>query len=123
MALIGNGPPKHAVQFMEDIGWTGDLFTDPERNTYGVFQFRAGVGSTFNARALGRVVKSFAEGHTQGWAKIPTDAFQQGGVVLVDAVGSVRLLHVDAFAGDHILIDRLVSAVGEVIRGDTGGQE
>ena len=115
VALIGNGPPKHAVQFAQEIEWEADLFTDPKRVTYKAFPFRSGVSSTFTLGGLVKVINSFKEGNSQDLAKIPTDPFQQGGAVLVDSMGMVQLLHVDAFAGDHIDVDRLLCSVCDVI--------
>lgn len=107
ITLIGNGPVDHAKDFIDEMGWKGDLFTDPSRRTYAALQFAAGLGVTFNLQAFGKTVKSVREGNSLTLSRIPTDAFQQGGAILVDPKGMVTLFHRDAFAGDHVDTDVL----------------
>lgn len=107
LALIGNGSVDQAKDFVNEMGWKGDIFTDPSRRTYAALQFAAGVGVTFNLQALGKTIKSVWEGNSQTLSRIPTDAFQQGGAILVDPKGMITLFHRDAFAGDHVDIDEL----------------
>lgn len=102
IALIGNGPTEHAKDFAEEMGWSADIFTDPDRKTYQALQFRRGLLVTFNPSSLGKIVASFRGGNPQTWSRIPTDAFQQGGAILVDKKGIVRFFHADAYAGDHV---------------------
>ena len=115
VALVGNGPPEHAAMFKEQLQWDGDIFTDPDRKTYNVLKFRKGVSTTFNLPALGKVIKSIREGNKQTWSRIPTDAFQQGGALLIDRNRLVHLYHIDTFAGDHIDTDKLVEEVKVVL--------
>lgn len=114
MVLVGNGRPEQAAAFAEEVGWTEGIVSDPSRETYAVLGFRKGMGSTFNLSALKKTIKSFGEGNKQSWSRVPTDAFQQGGAVLVDNDGQVRLVHKDAFAGDHAEIDALTEKVCEI---------
>lgn len=51
LVLVGCGSVEQADVFREDAGWTGDIYTDPERATYGALGFAQGAGSVFN-RAL-----------------------------------------------------------------------
>lgn len=107
LVLVGNGTPEQARDFVEEMRWEGDLFTDPSRRTYRALQFRTGLSATFNLPALGKVITSVKEGNKQTFSRMPTDAFQQGGAVLVDRDGRVQLFHADAFAGDHIDVEDL----------------
>lgn len=111
MTLIGNGPAQHARDFKDEMKWNGYIFTDPQRQTYKTLDFRSGVGVTFTYPALRKVITSFREGNPQTWKRIPTDPFQQGGAVLVDKNGIVRLFHADAFAGDHFDKNQLVQEI------------
>lgn len=110
VALIGNGTVEQANDFVQEMQWKGDLFTDPSRTTYKALQFAAGVGVTFTRGGLIKVIQSFKEGNKQTWSRLPTDAFQQGGALLVDFQGKVSLFHRDAFAGDHINVEHLYQA-------------
>lgn len=107
LVLVGNGTPEQAREFVEEMSWEGDMFTDPSRRTYRALQFSTGLGVTFNLPALGKVITSIKEGNSQTWSRLPTDGFQQGGAVLIDRDGCVQLFHADAFAGDHVDLDEL----------------
>lgn len=107
LVLVGNGTPQQARDFVDEMHWQGDMFTDPSRTAYQALQFRKKIGDTFNLPALKKVIGSFGEGNKQTLSRLPTDAFQQGGAILVDRNGFVKLFHADAFAGDHIDVEEL----------------
>lgn len=111
LVLVGNGTPDHAKDFIEEMGWESDMFTDPRRTTYAALGMRKGLAVTFTAPALAKVIKSLREGNSQTFSRLPSDAFQQGGAVLVDRDGNVSFFHADAFAGDHIDVDVLYEKV------------
>ncbi|CAN8069747.1 unnamed protein product [Agarophyton chilense] len=114
VVLVGNGPATHAKEFQEEIGWDSDLYTDPDRRTYKALNMEAGVLTTFNLPALMKTISSFGDGNKQTWSRMPTDAFQQGGALLVDTLGTIRMFHVDHFAGDHVARERIVDQVTKV---------
>ncbi|PXF45653.1 Thioredoxin-like protein AAED1, chloroplastic [Gracilariopsis chorda] len=114
VALVGCGTPAQARDFREEIGWTDHLFTDPDRRTYKALGFKAGLLTTFNLPALGKMVNSFREGNPQTWSRIPKDPFQQGGTILIDKHGVVRMCHAEHFAGDHLAKERLIAEVSKL---------
>lgn len=111
VALIGNGPPAQAVDFIAELDWPTYLFTDPQRVTYRALGLRRGVSTTFTLPGLQRVMSSLRQGNSQTLSRIPTDPFQQGGAILVDTSGNVTLYHIEAFAGDYIDTDELMTAL------------
>lgn len=114
VGLIGNGQVEQVDEFRNEMNWNGWLFTDPQRTTYRRMGFEKGVGVTFTARGLGKVINSVKEGNKQSWLRMPTDPFQQGGAVIVDKHGFVCELHRDEYAGDHMDVDKLYQRTCEV---------
>lgn len=119
IALIGNGPVSHAIDFKDEVKWNATLFTDPSRTTYSVLEFRKDQAALFNLPSLSKAIKSFAAGNSQTWTRIPTDPFQQGGALLVNSNGVVSFFHADQFSGDHvdkaILLDAVRSTIASTL--------
>lgn len=115
VALIGNGPVSHALDFKDQVDWPAYIFSDPERHSYSALSFKKGLLSVLNPSSLVKVIRSFAEGNKQTLSRIPTDALQQGGVVLVDHNGCVSFLHSDEYAGDHVDKDTLFDEVRSAV--------
>lgn len=111
VALVGNGPPNQAIDFKDEVQWPSHIFTDPQRKSYSALSFKKNLLSTLNAAAFVKVVKSLASGFKQTLTRLPTDPFQQGGVVIVDHKGVVSFFHTDRFAGDHVDKETLFEAV------------
>lgn len=101
--LIGNGPHQQITPFADRLQWPDvTLFTDPTRTTYAALEFTNKKKDLFNLPSLSATLSSFRQGHPQKWGVLPTDPFQQGGVVVVDPTGAVRLFRPDRYAGDHV---------------------
>lgn len=110
IAFIGNGPVSQLAEFRDEMEWSEFLFTDPSRTSYAALNFNKKIGDLLNRPALKAVISSF-KSHPQTWSRLPTDALQQGGVVLVNRDGFVTFFHADAYAGDHVSKDVLLEAV------------
>lgn len=116
MALIGNGTPLQAVSFARELEWKEEhLLSDVDCRTYEALGFKRGIGCTFNLKALNKVYQSYQVGHVQTWSRMSKHPFQQGGVVFVNRFGIVSLLHLDAFAGDHMNVDDLLNNIRKLI--------
>ena len=114
--LIGNGTPEQAADFADEIQWPANrLYSDPARLTYAALQFAKGPSSLFTRDSLMRTIASFRAGHKQSWGRMPTDAFQQGGAIVVNTDGLVTFVHRDAYAGDHAPLDVLEDAVRDAM--------
>ncbi|KAA8496357.1 Thioredoxin-like protein AAED1, chloroplastic [Porphyridium purpureum] len=101
LVAVGPGKPEQAEQFKAKVEWKHKVLSDPLRTTYRALNFKKGMFNTFNLGGLKSMVSSFAQGYTQDWTVIPTDPFALGGLLVVDADGTVILNHIDDFAGDH----------------------
>lgn len=109
VALIGSGAPRHARAFRDEFGLEGVLvLSDEPLESYRRAQFRHGALSTFSPRAMVNYARAVAAGFRQG--KTQGAALQQGGVMVVDAAGTVRYRYASRVGGDHPPIDEVVAA-------------
>ncbi len=111
MAVIGNGTALMARDFAEQFSVSTPLFTDPSRKSYEAAGWRrplasavVGLGTTLKA-SIRAMKGGFRQGKTQG------DAFQLGGVLVVNPEGEVLFEHGDKAAGDHASIDSVLDAL------------
>jgi len=100
LVTVGNGGQAFARAFREDMGITTPVFVDPSGATYRALGMRRSlVGTLFSGRSLLHAARAlrggFRQGRTQG------DAFQLGGVLVVDTDGRVLFRHLSREAGDH----------------------
>ncbi len=107
VVFIGNGTPFMAQAFKEDFGVTSALYTDPTLAVYEAAGMKRGMGSLW--KTLKRAAGTLSEGHLQG--RTQGDAFQQGGVLVVDRSGDVMYAYVGQHAGDHPDLREVVAAV------------
>ncbi len=111
LAVIGNGTALMARDFAEKFSVCVPLFTDPERKSYDVARWRRPTASAVlklgtTLKASVRAMKGgFRQGKTQG------DAFQLGGVLVLDPSGEILFEHGDAAAGDHASIDAVLDVL------------
>lgn len=109
LVLIGNGTPNFIEGFRERTGYTGPIYTDPDRELYRELELKRSVGSAVNLRSMGRAFSALRKGHRQ--TRTQGDPWQQGGVFVVTGDGSVLFEHRSAYAGDHPEVDDIVSAL------------
>jgi hypothetical protein len=107
VASIGNGTALMARDFVAQFQVTIPVFTDPSRLVYQAAGLKRKFG--LNLTMLGRAKDAWKDGFRQG--RTQGDALQQGGVIVLDAVGRVVFHHVDEDAGDHAPMDDLLAAV------------
>jgi peroxiredoxin len=110
-ALVGNGSPAQLAAFLERHALTGDAvdaFTDPSLALYAAVGLRRSVWSTVGPRGLLDMARALGAGHPH--RSVEGDATQQGGTVLVDTGGIVRLVHVNRSLGDHASVPELLDA-------------
>lgn len=109
VAVIGSGAPRFAKAFRDEFGLDGvRLLCDESLASYKRAGFRRGAVSTFSPRAMLNYARAVAAGFRQG--KTQGDAFQQGGVMVVDASGAVRYRYASRVGGDHPPMDEVVEA-------------
>jgi peroxiredoxin len=109
--LVGNGTPEQMAGFVERHALSGcpvDVTTDPGLGAYAALALRRSVWATLGPRALVDMARAMGAGHPH--RRVEGDATQQGGVLLVDARGVVRVFHANRSLGDHTPTNDLVEA-------------
>lgn len=100
-----------AQDFVEQFHVSLPVFTDPSRRSYEVAGWQRPLGAAVlrlgtTLKASVRAMKGgFRQGRTQG------DAFQLGGVLVVDANGTLLFRHVDDAAGDHADVESILAVL------------
>jgi len=107
--VIGNGSPSFIAGFREQTLFDGPIYTDPELAAYRVAQLKRGVAKTLDPRGLFGAARAFAHGHRQG--RTQGDAWQQGGVLVIEPGGLVRWHHASERPGDNAGADQILAAL------------
>lgn len=116
LVFVGTGLPAMAADFARSYAGTHAVLGDPTLCVFAAAGMRRSLAATLHWRLLRNLLRALRAGFRQG--RVQGDAWQQGGVLVVDAVG--RLLHheVDRVGGD--LLD--LAAVAAAIVGTDGGR-
>lgn len=80
-------------------GYSGELFSDPARESYQLFQFQSGVGKVVGVKALSRAFSALKSGFLPG--SLQGSALQLGGAAVVTTDGQVIYHYISQEAGDH----------------------
>jgi hypothetical protein len=111
LAFVGNGSRSFAAGFRDEFGITCGIYVDTKRVSYEALGFRrGGVGTTFRPAVVKNSLRAMGAGFRQGG--VQGDAWQLGGVLVVDPDGSVRYRYASAEAGDHAPIRDVLDALG-----------
>lgn len=97
--LIGHGSISEARGFRDEVRTAIPLFTDPGRQSYRALGMRRGVWSVANPGVWLRAARALRAGFRQ--TRVAGDAFQQGGVLVIDPQGVERFRYISRSAGDH----------------------
>mmetsp|Transcript_43579 Transcript_43579/g.170566 ORF Transcript_43579/g.170566 Transcript_43579/m.170566 type:complete len:164 (-) Transcript_43579:190-681(-) len=114
LIAIGSGTAEQGADFLKEVEFPGEIYSDPQRKTYQALNFTKGVLSTFNLGGLQKLSESFVGGNKQRFEILPTDPFQQGGCLVISPSNDVVLLHRDDFAGDHVEESKLLEVLRSV---------
>lgn len=104
--VIGNGSPSFIDGFRETTGYDGPLYTDPSLAVYAAAGLKRGVATVLSPRAALAGISALRHGFRQG--KTQGDAWQQGGVVVIEPGGDVVWTHVSDYAGDNAAPDEIL---------------
>lgn len=118
LVIVGSGTPDQAKRFADEEQVIGTMVTDPTLEAYRVGGMRRGVLTVMNAKAALHAVRALRDGHRQ--RRTQGDPWQQGGVVVVDALsrsGRIALHHAASEAGDPTDFSVVVRAVESLARG------
>ena len=123
--LVGNGSPEQLAAFVERHALAGlpvETVTDPTLSVHALLDLRRSAWATLGPGALVGFARAVAAGHphrgTEG------DGMQQGGALIVDERGIVRLQHRNRSLGDHLPASDLVQTALEleIERGASGAR-
>ncbi len=107
LAFIGNGAPHFARAFKDEFHVESPLFTDPSLAAYQAAELKAQLGSPL------RLAKNGWRAFRAGFRQVDTqgDAFQLGGVLVIDRDGQVLFHFASREAGDHPPISDIHAAL------------
>lgn len=109
LAIVGNGEPHHARDFAQQTGFSGAVYTDPERQLYKALGMKRSLGSTVSGQALKNAWRAWSTGHRQTMTK--GDPWQQGGTLVVSGTGQLLFGHVSDAGGDHASTASILEAL------------
>jgi hypothetical protein len=89
-----------ATAFVRQHAGVVPVFSDPARRTFRAAGMRRSLWATLHWRLVVNLVRALRRGFRQG--SVQGDAWQQGGVVVIDAGGSIVHRQVDRAGGDPI---------------------
>ncbi len=79
LVAIGSGSPDGARRFMEKLGFTAEMYVNPDLSAYRAFRLERGVWKTLGPASLDRGIRAMIQGFRQG--RPDGDLWQQGGVI------------------------------------------
>ena len=117
--MVGNGSEEALKSFATHYADSGvEMFTDPGREAYKALDLVFGMGGAASFRMIRNGLRAVQSGHRQG--RTEGHPLQQGGVCVVDTSGSVRFLHRDATAGDHVDADQIRDVLKDSVSTSVG---
>lgn len=109
LVAIGNGHERWARAFIEEEGVDFPVYVDPSRASYEHFGMKRGMSEVFGPKSVKHSMRAMSQGHFQ--TKTRGDAFQNGGVVVIDDEGEIVYRHVEDEAGDLADLDEVIAAL------------
>ncbi len=107
--VIGNGGTQHFRKLREKTGYTGELYTDPERKAYKLLDFDSGITKVIGLKSLTDATKLLFSGTLPG--SLQGDAMQLGGAVTINTKGLILYHFKEKIAGDHPPLSQLLDTV------------
>ena len=109
LAVVGNGNRHFGQAFREDMQLTTPVYVDTKREAYRALGMKRGILRTLNRGTFRNLWRSLRTGARQ--KGLQGDAWQQGGVVVVDRDGVVLFRHISEEAGDHPSVESILKAL------------
>jgi hypothetical protein len=112
VVLVGNGNREQLEGFIERHGLAGAHVVtaiDSSLDTYRAADLTRSAWATFGPRSIVDLARAMTDGHFH--RGVEGDATQQGGALVVDARGVVRLFHDNRSIGDYVRASDVVDAV------------
>jgi hypothetical protein len=109
IVFVGTGTPAMAAEFAGSHAGPHPVLSDPARATFDAAGMRRSPWATVHWRLPKNLWRALRAGFRQ--TRVQGDAWQQGGVVVLDAAGRVRHRQVDRAGGDPLDLEAVVAAV------------
>ncbi len=109
VVVVGNGNLDFARAFREDLDFDGPLLIDPELEAYRAASLRRGRVELLSPRMPLNALRSMSKGFRQG--TVQGDAFQLGGVFVIQTGGDLAYHYASREAGDHPPIEDILDAI------------
>lgn len=109
LVFVGTGLPAMAADFARAQAGPHPVLSDPARRVFAAAGMRRALWTTLHWRLVRNLWRALRAGFRQ--TKVQGDAWQQGGVIVVDAGGAIRHRQVDGAAGDPLDVPALLAAV------------
>lgn len=109
LVVIGNGDTQHFKKLKEKTGYTGELYTDPERIAYKLLDFDSGITKVMGFKPLTDATKLLFSGILPG--SLQGSATQLGGAVAINTKGVILYHYKEKIAGDHPPLTQLIDAL------------
>lgn len=111
LVFIGNGNRHFAQGFKADHAITSPLYVDTKRDSYRALGMKRGFFATLGSRATWKnMLRAWKQGFRQGGTR--GDAWQNGGVLVVEPGGGVAFSYLSREAGDHPPVADVLAALG-----------
>ena len=85
------------------------VFADPKKGSYQAFGMKRATLGMLDPRILANGARAARAGHKQ--TAVRGDPLQNGGVVVLDADGVVKHIHVERRSGDLADLDAVIAAL------------
>ena len=99
LVIVGNGTPQQAGWFVEDVGLSTPVFTDPTLEIYRLLKSRRGLLGVLDPRVFLRTFSALRKGFRQHG--VQGDPTQLGGVFVIRPSGRFAFEYRSRFAGDY----------------------
>lgn len=108
LVFVGTGTPAMAADFAKTHAGTHPVLSDTERATFAAAGMRRSLWATLHWRLLANAWRALRSGFRQ--TRVQGDAWQQGGVVVLDGARAVVHRQIDRAGGDVLDLDAVVRA-------------
>lgn len=108
LVFVGTGLPAMAADFAKQHAGPHPVLSDPQRKAFAAAGMKRSLWATLHWRLPFHAWRALRAGFRQ--TKVQGDPWQQGGVLVVDHAGALRLEKVDGAAGEALDLDAIVAA-------------
>ncbi len=109
LVLVGNGAAHFARAFRDDLALDVPVLIDAELRAYRAANLRRGHLESLSPLVPWQALRAFSKGFRQ--TGVQGDAFQLGGLLVIDPPDRITYHHRGRSAGDHPPIDEILRAL------------